>query len=79
MSPSNQKILEKIFKVVFDLETTEHVVEVRRAIHPKWDSLAHVSLIAALESEFEINLDISDAHALSSFAAAEMLLSEKGL
>ena len=28
---------------------------------PQWDSLGHVTLVAALESEFNVSLDMADA------------------
>lgn len=34
-----------------------------------WDSLAHVLLCTAIESEFDIQIDLEDAVELTSFAA----------
>lgn len=79
MDPSNRKTLEKIFKIVLDLPENENWLGVRKLNHPKWDSLANVSLIAAIESEFDLKLDVADAESVSSFEAAECLLSDKGL
>ncbi len=79
MDPSNRKTLEKIFKIVLDLPENENWSEVRKLNHPKWDSLANVSLIAAIESEFDLKLDVADAESVSSFEAVEYLLSDKGL
>jgi acyl carrier protein len=44
-----------------------------------WDSLAHVSLVAAIESEFNMTLDAADALRMTSYRATELLLEEKGL
>ena len=53
------------------------VSNVRRMTTRKWDSLAHVSLVAAIESEFGVRLDTGDSERLSSFQAACLLIEEK--
>jgi acyl carrier protein len=73
-----QKLVE-IFRVVLDLNSDYDLYSVRRLTEPKWDSLAHVSILAAIESEFGLNLEIGDMERMSSFAATELLLEEKGL
>ena len=51
-----------------------------RQINQKnWDSLAHVSLVTAIESEFEVTLDAADALRMTSYQATQLLLEEKGL
>jgi acyl carrier protein len=45
----------------------------------KWDSLAHMSLIAALEDEFDIMIDTDDVIDLSSFAKAREILGKYGV
>jgi acyl carrier protein len=40
----------------------------------EWDSLAHMSLIAALDSEFDIMLDTDDVVDLSSYAQSKVIL-----
>ena len=42
----------------------------------QWDSLAHVSLVVALESEFGIRLDTHYAERLTSFEAARIVVDE---
>jgi acyl carrier protein len=54
--------------VDFDVDALEY-----RAID-KWDSLAHMTLIAALEDEFDIMIDTADVIDLSSFTKARELL-----
>ena len=43
---------------------------------PEWDSLAHMVLIAALETEFDIMLDTDDIIDMSSVAKAKELISK---
>ncbi len=74
MTNEERTKLEDVFRAVFELEAGADVMEVRRDSHPKWDSLAHVTLVAAIESEFDLELDTGDALALDSFETAERML-----
>jgi len=76
----NQKILEQIFRVVLEIADDEDVHKVRQINHPRWDSLAQVSLIAAIESELGVTLsDVNEAEQISSFSSAALLLGEMSL
>jgi acyl carrier protein len=75
----NEKKLAEIFRVVLDFDESYEVSTVRRVAEAKWDSLAHMSLVAAVESEFGVNLDAADMDRMTSFAASRLLLDEKGL
>jgi len=68
--------LELIFRAVFELPESRDVRTVRQVAEPAWDSLAHATLVAAIESEFGINIDIADALELTSFDAARLLVEE---
>lgn len=72
------KLIE-IFKVVLDVNDDFDVKSIRRINERRWDSLAHTSIIVAIESEFEIRLDISDMERMTSFASTLLLLKEKGI
>jgi acyl carrier protein len=72
-----QERLQEIFRVVFELSPAADVAAVRRLTQPNWDSLAHVSLVAAIESEFDIELDTTDAMGITSFRATELILQER--
>lgn len=78
MQPDNRAKLVEIFTLVLELSEAE-VDKVRRIATQKWDSLAHVTLISAMESEFGIVLDVKDHERMTSFAAVELLLTERGL
>lgn len=79
MKPGNEAKLAEIFRVVLDVDNDYDVISVRRVAEPRWDSLAHTSIVAAAESEFGIELEIADMDRMSSFTATRLLLEEKGL
>ena len=62
--------LAAIFRAVFDLPENKDVRDVRQVNYPAWDSLAHVSLVGAMESEFGIEIDVADSIEITSFDAA---------
>jgi acyl carrier protein len=65
--------LKQIFIEVFSINEAE-VESYRKLNNSKWDSLASVTLIVAIESEFKIELQESDYESLSSFSSAELIL-----
>lgn len=77
MISANEAKLVEIFRVVLEVDTD--VQSVRRVTERRWDSLAHTSMIAAIESEFGLQLEIDDMERMTSFAATRLLLEEKGL
>ena len=44
-----------------------------------WDSIAHMSLIAALDTEFDIMLDTDDVVDMSSYAKSKEILRKYGV
>ena len=79
MKEANRIKLQEIFTLVLEISPDEDVTKVRRLAESRWDSLAQTSLIAAIESEFEILLDFSEMDHISSFEATCLFLEEKGL
>ena len=77
MSAQNGERLQEIFRAVFDVPAGTDVTGLRQMNTPKWDSLAHVSLVTAIESEFGISLDAADQLRMTSYAATSLLLDEK--
>lgn len=73
-----QTQLEAIFRAVFDLPDAADVRGIRQLSFPKWDSLAHVTLVGAVESEFGLAIDIADSVELTSFEAILVYLEEHG-
>lgn len=76
MNQIEQKLLE-IFSIVLEIDNQEEIKNIRRINEVKWDSLAHVSLLSAIENEFEILLDYDEKERLSSFKSTLLLLNEK--
>jgi len=44
-----------------------------------WDSLAHVSLVAAMESEFGVSIDVDRSLTMTSFSSAAGTLRDLGV
>lgn len=70
--------LEEIFREVFRLLPGDDVTKVRQVNHPAWDSLAHVTLIGAIESEFNVTIDVADSIEITSYEAAVLYLEKHG-
>jgi len=79
MKTENASKLREIFVVILDLPEGADPTNIRQLSHPKWDSLATVSIMAAIESEFGLTLDSTDMDRIRSFEATELLLDERGL
>lgn len=71
--------LSDVFRAVLNLDPGAELRGVRHEGNPAWDSLAHVTLVAAIESEFGLTIDAGDSLELTSFEAAVRYLEEKGL
>ena len=78
MKPENQQRLEAIFREVLALPPGVDVRRVRQINQATWDSLGHVTLMAALEGEFGLTLDTSEMLGLGSFDAVRLFLEDKG-
>ena len=78
MTQDNEEKLAEVFRAVFSLGPGSDVVDVRQLNTPGWDSLAHVSLVAALESEFGIAVDIGESLELTSYRAIRHYLEQRG-
>ena len=46
---------------------------------PEWDSVAHMRIIAAIESSFDIMLDTEDIIDMSSFGKAKEIIAKHGV
>lgn len=56
MTESLQKLIAATLKVDASLVTEETSMQTL----PKWDSLAHMNLVAAMESEFQVRFEAED-------------------
>lgn len=70
-------VLSNIFRLIFDLDELSDAFTVRRINESKWDSLANATLVAALESEFNITLDAQEIERLTSYQSTLLLVQEK--
>lgn len=78
MTPENEMILKEVFLIVLDLPEDVDFQSLRRINNDKWDSLATVSLVAAIESELDLQLDTQQQERLTSYQATTLLLDELG-
>jgi acyl carrier protein len=68
--------LAEVFRAIFDLPEDANVLGLRQLTFPQWDSLAHVTLIGAVENQFGRTIDIADSLELTSFEAILVFLEE---
>jgi acyl carrier protein len=78
MTQESERKLAEMFRAVLSLGPDSDVTGARQLSTPAWDSLAHVSLVAAVESEFGISIDIADSLALTSYRAVRLYIEERG-
>jgi acyl carrier protein len=71
--------LRDVFRKSLDLPPDYVVDDLAYREAEKWDSLAHMSLVAGLEDAFDILIDTDDVIALSSFARAREILGRYGV
>ena len=70
---TNLEKLAKVFADTFGINESETKGLQYQGIE-QWDSVGHMSLIAALEDEFDIQLDTDDIIDMSSFEKAQEIL-----
>jgi len=76
---SNLQRLREAFRTSLDLPADAPVDELQYQDNEKWDSLAHMSLVAALEDEFSVMIDTDDVINMSSFTEAVNILGKYGV
>ena len=79
MDEAQTRTLCDIFRFVLDLQDDEDPRIVRMIRQKNWNSLATVSIVAGIESEFGVTIEPADYERLTSFQAVALLLSEKGI
>ncbi len=72
---TNLEKLAKVFAETFGISEAETKGLQYQGIE-QWDSVGHMSLIAALEDEFDIQLDTDDIIDMSSFEKAQEILAK---
>jgi acyl carrier protein len=76
---SHHSDLWSIFIEALELRADSRVDELRRHVTPQWDSLGHMSLIAAIEEKFAVELSKDDINGIDTFDAAVTTLSRLGM
>jgi acyl carrier protein len=71
--------LDEVFRTVLELPAGAAVRDTRQESAATWDSLAHVLLVGAIESEFGLQVDAADSLELTSYDAISQFLEERGL
>jgi acyl carrier protein len=71
--------LEVVFRAALELPENAAVDSLEYRGIDKWDSLAHMSLVAAIEDEFGVMLDTDEVIDLSSFDRARQILEKHGV
>lgn len=78
MRADNLEKLRNIVRHILEIPDGESIDSVRKITCRRWDSLAQVLMIAAIESEFKIEVSVSDFERFTSFDAIRLLLEDKG-
>ena len=71
--------LKGVFSAALGISQSEINDETAYDKSKGWDSLAHMALISALDSEFDIMLDTDDVVDLSSYAKSKEILRKYGV
>ncbi len=71
--------LRKAFRAALSLPDDHDVDSLEYRSIANWDSIAHMSLVAAIEDEFDLMLDTDEVLDLSSFGKALGLLERHGV
>lgn len=77
MDPQRMTRLQAIFREFFELPPGADVSQLQAGVTEKWDSLAHVELVAAIESEFGLSIDLADSLEMTSYQRAVELLNRQ--
>ncbi len=73
---TNNERLKHIFTTSLGVDPSLIVDNLEYNSIPQWDSTAHMALVALLEGEFEIMLDIDDIIDMSSVAQSKLILAK---
>ena len=79
MTDQTESKLQEIMRGTLELPPDVDVTRTRQAGVAGWDSLAHVSLMLAIEGEFAVSIDVADQIHLTSYAAIRRYLEERGV
>ncbi|MNY22573.1 Acyl carrier protein [compost metagenome] len=75
----NEQKLKQIFAETFELPVEKVEDDLKYNSIERWDSIGHMSLIAALDDAFDTMLETEDVLDLSSFKKAKEILAKYGV
>lgn len=73
---TNDERLVATFASSLNIESSHVVDDLEYNTIPQWDSVAHMVLVAALENEFDVMLDMDDIIEMSSVKIAKEILAK---
>ncbi|WP_067217196.1 acyl carrier protein [Marinomonas gallaica] len=73
---TNNERLVATFATSLNIEASQVVDALEYNTIPQWDSVAHMVLVAALEKEFDVMLDMDDIIEMSSVKIAKDILAK---
>ena len=76
---TNEEKLRWVFAEAFDLPLAEITDALAYRECAKWDSIAHMALVAAIDAAFQTMLETDDIIDLSSFRKAREILGKYGV
>ena len=76
---STEQRLQAIFRAVLELPPGSDPVTAAHGQTATWDSMAHVSLVAAIEAEFGVTIDAGDSLSLTSYEETRQFLADLGV
>ena len=79
MTDAAESKLQEIVRATLELPLDADVTATQQLGVESWDSLAHVSLMLAIEGEFGVSIDVADQIQLTSYAAIRRYLEERAL
>ena len=74
---SSDRVIEA-FARVLGIAPERVTNDLRYASIPEWDSIAHMSIVAALEEAFGVMIDMDDVIDMSSVGKARQILAKHG-
>ncbi len=75
---SNEDQVVAVFARVLGIDASQVNDELRYNTIPQWDSIAHMSVVAALEEAFNVMIDMDEVIDMSSVGKAREILRKHG-
>lgn len=78
-NPTNEDQVIAVFTRVLGIDASQVSDDLRYNTIPQWDSIAHMSVVAALEEAFGVMIDMDDVIDMSSVGKARDILRKHGV